>query len=64
MESEYGLEMLQAVFAAVAPGSLWPIDMLLRVLFSSIDEVRANCCVKTVLYLGGGSVQVHSYRKF
>ena len=32
--------MLKAVFAAVAPGSLWPVDVLLRVLFSSLDQVR------------------------
>ena len=31
--------MLKAVFAAVAPGSLWPVDVLLRVLFSSLDQV-------------------------
>lgn len=39
MESEYGLEMLQNVLAAVAPGSLWPVDVLLRVLFASVDQV-------------------------
>ena len=39
MESEYGLEMLQSLLAAVAPGSLWPVDVLLRVLFSSVDPV-------------------------
>lgn len=42
MDSEYGIEMLQAVFAAVAPGSLWPIDVLLRVLFSSIDQASVE----------------------
>ena len=42
MESEYGIEMLQAVFGAVAPGSLWPVDVLLRVLFSSVDQVSAK----------------------
>lgn len=39
VESEYGIEMLQAVFGSVAPGSLWPVDVLLRVLFSSLDQV-------------------------
>lgn len=42
MESEYGIEMLQAVFGAVAPGSLWPVDALLRVLFSSVDQVSVK----------------------
>lgn len=42
MESEYGIEMLQAVLSALAPGSLWPVDVLLRVLFSSVDQVRAK----------------------
>jgi len=40
VESEYGIEMLQAVFGAVAPGSLWPVDALLRVLFSSVDQTQ------------------------
>lgn len=39
VESDYGIEMLQAVFGSVAPGSLWPVDVLLRVLFSSVDQV-------------------------
>lgn len=42
MQSEYGIEMLQAVFTAVAPGSLWPVDVLLRVLFSSVDQVSVK----------------------
>ena len=31
--------MLQSLLAAVAPGSLWPVDVLLRVSFSSVDPV-------------------------
>ena len=42
VESEYGIEMLQAVFGSVAPGSLWPVDVLLRVLFSSVDQVSVE----------------------
>ena len=42
MESEYGIEMLQSVFGAVAPGSFWPVDVLLRVLFSSVDQVSVK----------------------
>ena len=34
--------MLQNLFAAVAPGSLWPVDVLLRVLFSSVDQVSVK----------------------
>ena len=30
--------MLQNLFAAVAPGSLWPVDVLLRVLFCDVDQ--------------------------
>lgn len=33
--------MLQGVIAAVAPGSLWPVDVLLRVLFSNVDQASA-----------------------
>ena len=50
VESEYGIEMLQAVFTAVAPGSLWPVDVLLRVLFSSFDQVW-NCFTNCVMYV-------------
>ena len=39
VESEYGFEMLQSLLAAVAPGSLWPVDVLLRVSFSRVDPV-------------------------
>ena len=42
MESEYGVEMLRSLLAAVAPGSLWPVDVLLRVLFSSNDQVSVT----------------------
>ncbi|KAJ7336620.1 hypothetical protein OS493_011839 [Desmophyllum pertusum] len=42
VQSEYGIEMLQAVFTAVAPGSLWPVDVLLRVLFSSVDQTQSD----------------------
>ena len=50
MESEYGIEKLQAVFGAVAPGSLWPVDVLLRVLFSSVDQVSVKkYCYGTVV---------------
>lgn len=39
--------MLQNLFAAVAPGSLWPVDVLLRVLFCDVDQASVvnemNC---------------------
>ncbi|XP_068709184.1 huntingtin-like [Montipora foliosa] len=42
LESEYGVEMLQNLFAAVAPGSLWPVDVLLRVLFCDVDQMQSD----------------------
>ncbi|XP_074614489.1 huntingtin-like isoform X2 [Acropora palmata] len=42
LESEYGIKMLQNLFAAVAPGSLWPVDVLLRVLFCDVDQMQSD----------------------
>ena len=49
--------MLQNLFAAVAPGSLWPVDVLLRVLFCDVDQAsvvneinRATSLLQSVFF--------------